>query len=199
LAPEPPPRPTPPPPVPPPPAQQPWQEPEPARRHGLAGDPEWRPAPAEGQFIPAGNPGSNWLSEVAENGSAAQSVPAAPEPTPEPPAPEPAMTPPAEVPRGRHYTAGAADAEATRRARHSAPADADPGRRQPPPTLAPPPAPQPPPPAEPTEAERAARHRGQDEPEPDNGQHVGGQPVSELLARLQVGSTGGGRRRRRDE
>ena len=205
LAPEPPPRPTPPSPTPPlptpPPAQQPWQEPEPARRHSVAGDPEWRPAPAEGQFIPAGNPGSNWLSEVAENGSAAQSVPATPEPTPEPPAPEPAMTPPpAEVPRGRHYTAGAADAEATRRARHSAPADADPGRRQPPPTLAPPPAPQPPPaPPEPTEAERAARHRGQDEPEPDNGQHVGGQPVSELLARLQVGSTGGGRRRRRDE
>jgi hypothetical protein len=31
------------------------------------------------------------------------------------------------------------------------------------------------------------------------GQHIGGQPVSELMARLQVGSTGGGRRRRREE
>jgi hypothetical protein len=31
------------------------------------------------------------------------------------------------------------------------------------------------------------------------GQHIGGQPLSELMARLQVGSTGGGRRRRRDE
>jgi hypothetical protein len=195
LAPEPPPRPTPPP----TPAQQPWQEPEPARRHSVAGDPEWRPAPAEGQFIPAGNPGSNWLSEVpAGNGSAAQSVPAPPEPTPEPHTPEPAMTPPpVEVPRARHATGGATDADVSRRARHSAPADVDPGRRQQTPTLAPPAAPQPPP--QPTEAERAARHRGHDEPEPDDGQHVGGQPVSELLARLQVGSTGGGRRRRRDE
>ncbi|HEX7824729.1 MAG TPA: DUF6779 domain-containing protein, partial [Mycobacterium sp.] len=74
LMPEAPPRttPTPPaPPPPPPPAPPQWQEPEPARRHGLGDEPEWRPAPAEGQFIPAGNPGSNWLSDVAENGSAA--------------------------------------------------------------------------------------------------------------------------------
>jgi hypothetical protein len=201
LMPEPPPRPTPPPPPPPPPAQQPWQEPEPARRHSLGGEPEWRPAPAEGQFIPAGNPGSNWLSEVAENGSAPQPPVPAPEPPSEAPTPEPAMTPPpAEVPRGRHSTAGSTDAEPPRRARHSAPADVDPGRRQPPPTLAPPPAPQPPPPApSPAESERAARHRGLEELEPDDGQHIGGQPLSELLARLQVGSTGGGRRRRREE
>jgi hypothetical protein len=199
LAPESPPR---PPPPPPPPAQQPWQGPEPARRHSPGGDPEWRPAPAEGQFIPAGNPGSNWLSDVADNGSAAQSVPATPEPPAEPPTPEPAMTPaPAEVPRGRHSTAGSTDADAPRSARHSAPADVDPGRRQPAPTLAPPPAPQPPqpPPPQLPESERAARHRGLEELEPDNGQHVGGQPLSELLARLQVGSTGGGRRRRREE
>jgi len=200
LMPEPPPRPTPPPPPPPPPAQPQWQEPEPARRHSLGGEPEWRPAPAEGQFIPAGNPGSNWLSDVTENGSSPTPEPPAPEPpTPEPAAPEPAMTPPpAEVARGRHYTAGATDAEPPRRARHSAPADVDPGRRPSPPTLAPPPAPQPPPPP-PSEAERAARHRGADESEPDDGQHIDGQPLSELLARLQVGSTGGGRRRRREE
>jgi hypothetical protein len=202
LMPESPPRPTPPPPPPAPPAapaQQPWQEPEPARRHSLGGDPDWRPAPAEGQFIPAGNPGSNWLSEVAENGSSAHSEPATPEPPPEAPTPEPAMTPPpAEVPRGRHFNAGSTDAEAPRRARHSAPADVDPGRRQHAPTLAPPPAPQPPPP-QPSESERAARHRGLEELEPDDGQHIGGQPLSELLARLQVGSTGGGRRRRREE
>jgi hypothetical protein len=185
LMPEPPPRPTPPPP--PPPAQPQWQEPEPARPHGIGGEPEWRPAPAEGQFIPAGNPGSNWLSDVTVNGAS---------PTPEPPAPEPAMTPPpAEVPRGRHSTTGATDAEPPRRARHSAPADVDPGRGPSPPTLAPPPAP----PPSPSEAERAARHRGADEAEPDDGQHIDGQPLSELLARLQVGSTGGGRRRRREE
>lgn len=213
--PEPPPRATPPPPPPPTPtptptpppapapAPQPWQQPEPARRHSLGGEPEpeWRPAPAEGQFIPAGNPGSNWLSDVSENGAAKHAPTPTPEPTPEPPAPEPAMMPPpAEGPRGRHSSAGSTDAEAQRRARHSASADVDPGRRQPPPTLAPPPAPQPPPPAStPPETERAARHRGLEELEPDNGQHIGGQPLSELLARLQVGSTGGGRRRRREE
>jgi len=44
-----------------------------------------------------------------------------------------------------------------------------------------------------------ARHRGADEPEEPAGQHIGGQPVSELMARLQANGTGGGRRRRRDE
>jgi hypothetical protein len=203
LPPEPAPRPMPPPqqPAQPPPAAQPqWQEPERSRRHTAAGEPEWRPAPAEGQFIPAGTPGSNWLSQVTENGSSTHATPPAPEPAPEPtPTPEPTMTPPrAEVPRGRHTTAAQSAAEPSRRARHSAPADVDPGRRPPSPTLAPPPAP-PPPPAPQTESEREARHRGLDEPDPADGQHIGGQPLSELLARLQVGSTGGGRRRRREE
>jgi hypothetical protein len=210
LPPEPAPRPMPPPqqPAQPEPAAQPqWQVPERPRRHTTAGDPEWRPAPAEGQFIPAGTPGSNWLSQVTENGSSTHSSPPEPEPPPEPtpepapeptPTPEPAMTPPhAEVPRGRHSTAAPTAAEPPPRARHSAPADVDPGRRPPPPTLAPPPPPAPPAPE--SESERAARHRGLDEPDPADGQHIGGQPLSELLARLQVGSTGGGRRRRREE
>ena len=117
--------------------------------------------------------------------------------------------PPAEVPRGRHSGSAATAEETARRARHSAPADVDPGRRpHPTPTLAappPPPAPEPAAPAEAeaeAEAERAARHRGpdgSDEPAPSEGQHIGGQPLSELLARLQVSSTEGGRRRRREE
>jgi hypothetical protein len=106
--------------------------------------------------------------------------------------------PPIESPiRGRHYTAETEVAASARRARHSAPADADPGRRTPPTlaTAAPaaPEAPEPP----------AARHRGDEESANESeeaaGQHIGGQPVSELMARLQVGSTGGGRRRRREE
>jgi hypothetical protein len=115
--------------------------------------------------------------------------------------PTPTMTPPpTESPRqGRHYPAEAEAAESARRARHSAPADADPGRRTPP-TLA---TPAPPPPEAPETL--AARHRGDEEGEEARegeepaGQHIGGQPVSELMARLQVGSTGGGRRRRREE
>ncbi|WP_029116803.1 DUF6779 domain-containing protein [Mycobacterium sp. URHB0044] len=210
--PPPPPAPTPPPPAPEPQpqpaAQSPWQEPVQPARHTTGGEEGWRPAPAEGQFIPAGNPGSNWISPVTtENGSAAQR-PTPPEPappaTPAPPPPAPAMTPPpAEVPRGRHADAGPTVEESPRRARHSAPSDVDPGRHLHPPTLAtsppPPTSAPPPPPAPPSESERAARHRGADEPTAAEGQHIGGQPLSELLARLQVSSTEGGRRRRREE
>jgi hypothetical protein len=63
---------------------------------------------------------------------------------------------------------------------------------QPPPRLAPPPSP-----------EQAARHRGTDQ-EPDgfdgltDGPQTGGQSVADLLARLQVQPSEGGRRRRRD-
>lgn len=188
-----------------------WQEPvpEPSGRHN-GGDSPWRPAPAEGRFIPAGNPGSNWVSPTPENGSSAFPPPPPPPPVaepepepvpaPEPPAtPEPAMTPPpAEVPRGRHANPAATD-EPGRRARHSAAADADPSRRPTPPTLATPPPAPPPHPAAAPEPERGARHRGDDEPDQTAGQHIGGQPLSELLARLQVTTTEGGRRRRREE
>ncbi len=46
---------------------------------------------------------------------------------------------------------------------------------------------------------RSARHRGGEDPQEPAGQHEGGQPLSELLTRLQASSGGGGRRRRRDE
>lgn len=222
-------------PAPPPPAQAappqapPRREPERAAAH-VPGDSVWRPAPAEGQYIPAGRPGSHWAAPTettgAQNPPPATPPPAPPpatappfppvtSPPPPPPAPSvappppPAMTPPpTEAPRkGRHYPVETTEmtekAEAAaRRARHYS--DVDPGRPAPPPTLATP-TPRP-------------RHRGADDeavqtaPENSNdaatggedseesaGQHVGGQPVSELMARLQVGSTGGGGRRRRED
>jgi hypothetical protein len=164
-----PPEPTPPPPPPPP---RPEPEPEPVARAD-----DWQPAPAEGQWIPAGAPGSNWVA------------PATPEPTPENGAadeyvgrrraPEPAMqTAPVEPPRGRH----------------SAPAEAaDPGRPPAPPTLHTEPRHPEPEPAQEQSAERpeGRRHRSIED--------TGGQSVAELLARLQATPTGGGRRRRRDE
>src|SRR4051794_28892395 len=129
---EPPPAPQPEPPPPPPP------RPEPERVTQTP--PDWQPAPAAGQWIPAGAPGSNWVERAAPDSSA------------QPPsengsvgeyagrrrAPEPAMqSPTAESHRGRH----------------SAPPEAaDPGRPPTPPTLAaesagpPPPGPPPPPP-----------------------------------------------------
>jgi hypothetical protein len=177
----------------PPQAPAPRPAPERVGRHAPTGS-DWRPAPAEGQFIPAGAPGSNWTASTPENGASAPAADQSKPPFVAPPAP--AMTPPpTESPRqGRHYTTEAEAAESARRARHSVPADAEPVRRTAPAlaTPAPPPeAPEAPP----------ARHRGEGDAEAEEvaGQHIGGQPVSELMARLQVGSTGGGRRRRREE
>jgi hypothetical protein len=175
-------------PTPPPPPL--WQEP--GRAAPAASG--WQPAPADGQFIPAGEPGSNWESLAAENGNAAAGPPAAEHQHP------PAMTPPpAEPRRGRHGSSEPDAEDAQRRARHWAQDAEDPGRRSP--TLATPPPPPPEPPLVPPAAPEPpnARHRGSDDAKDEAGQHAGGQPLSELLARLQVGSTGGGRRRRREE
>lgn len=176
--PEPPPPPPPPRPVPQPEPARPEPEPEPEPL-AQASTADWQPAPAEGQWLPPGAPGSNWVSATAaENGSTGEYVGKRR-------APEPAMqTPPVEPRRGRH----------------SAPPEAvDPGRPHTPPTLAaesggPPPHPEPepeltpePPPAEP----EARRHRSAED--------TGGQSVADLLARLQATPTGGGRRRRREE
>ena len=171
----PPPQQQPPPPKPAPPPPPPRPEPVVAKAQPST---QWQPAPAEGQWIPAGAPGSNWASPIVENGASGEYVGRRR-------AHEPAMqSPPAEPPRGRH----------------SAPPDAvDPGRPPSPPTLAaepagPPPHPEPPPQPAPPAPTVAPRHRSADETET-----TGGQSVAELLARLQAAPTGGGRRRRRDE
>jgi hypothetical protein len=121
---------------------QPPQGPEPV--DGRVPQTDWQPMPADGEWIPAGMPGSNWVSPAVENGSSAESL------------------------RGRHS---------------ALPDAADPGRPSPPPTLATEPA-EPQTPSSPPEAD---------------GQHTGGHSVAELLARLQVSSTGGGRRHRREQ
>ncbi|MGU3651258.1 DUF6779 domain-containing protein [Mycolicibacterium sp. A43C] len=155
---------------------------------------QWNPAPADGQWIPAGAPGSNWS-------------PPAPPPATSPPAPAPAPTPvptlaPTPIPdavaerearRGRHANPDMADT--SRRSRHAVPPEADQALPAAPPADPIPPVPPPVP---------APRHRGPDDtpaaPESEpGGQHSGGQPVSELLSRLQASPGGGGRRRRREE
>ena len=75
------------------------------------------------------------------------------------------------------------------------PYPAPPAAAAPPPSAAAPPPPQmaPPPPPEP-----APRHRGSDYLEDEDGPPSGGQSVADLLARLQVQPSGGGRRRRRE-
>lgn len=158
------------------PPQQPAAPTRPSRSTG------WQPAPAEGEWIPAGAPGSNWAS-LPQNGSTGEYVGRrrAPEPdaSPRPTEAQPAMaTPPPEPRRGRH----------------SAPSDIDPGRPNARPTLAAEPA-QPPPrqETEPSVNLERPRHRSADDAD------TGGQSVADLLARLQATPGQGGRRRRREE
>ena len=159
---------------------EPVEEAEPAEhagRHGLRTDRGWQPAPAEGQWLPPGVPGSSWVST---NGASA----------PEPAAPVPPPPVPAEPGHGRHstpaepvgapsvagwgYHPGAAEHSAEN-VRHAAPS--------------------------PQQEHPAAGH-GTPEDVRTEGQHGEGQgqSVAELLARLQAGAapTEGGRRRRRD-
>ena len=118
---------------------------------------DWQPTPSEGQWIPAGQPGSNW-------------APAAPEPA-QPPVPpvEETMTLPVVPP--------VPEPEPPRRGRHGAPAE----------------------PAQPETPVTSGRRRRADPDDEPAGQHVGGQPAAELLARLQANPSGGGRRRRRED
>jgi hypothetical protein len=167
-----------------PPAQEPPKVPEsapaPAEPEPASPSTSWEPAPAEGQWIPAGTPGSNWEAPTVENGSSGEYVGRRRAAETEAHS-QPAMsTPPVEL---------------SRRGRHSAAPDAiDPGRPGAPPTLATESA-QPPPHPEPAPAEppATARHRSPDETP------SGGQSVADLLARLQSAPSGGGRRRRREE
>ncbi|MDZ7881585.1 MAG: DUF6779 domain-containing protein [Mycobacterium sp.] len=175
------------------------EEPAPWQRRGATSQP---PPPPQQPPPPAAPP-------IPEPAVAQWSPPPAPEPAPHAEQPSP------ETPerRGRHYGADAESAPPPRRSRHAVPGEtgpppprtrraAQPDREPPVPPVQ---APTPPPVQAPTPPP-AARHRSAEElqraaeqPEPEGGQHAGGQPVSELLSRLQATPTGGGRRRRREE
>lgn len=162
---------------------QPAQQDRPGRRHRVdepagAG---WEPAPAEGQWIPAGTPGSNWVSPPAEEAVAPTPGPeyvgrrrapeaAQPQPVPQP-EPEPEAEP--EPPRGKHSVSAS---EVTDPHLPVVPAE-EPAA----PAAAP----------EPVEETGSRRHRSIED--------TGGQSVADLLARLQGAPPSGGGRRRRAE
>ncbi|WIM86359.1 hypothetical protein PT015_15765 [Candidatus Mycobacterium wuenschmannii] len=204
----------------PPPAQAPRQPEQPAA---------WQPVSAEGQWRPAGSPGSNWNAGQTEGPAPASwaydNGPSRDKPSHRSPsAGEPPTDPPAER-RGRH-SSGSADAapgpavesaaewgeSSGRRARSRHGADQpDPsgvGSAAPAPAMSPPPPP-PPPPTIPA-ADRgpamsppppAARHRTTDPLAEAEEPQSGGQSVADLLARLQSSPSegSGGRRRRRED
>ncbi|OBJ51425.1 DUF6779 domain-containing protein [Mycobacterium asiaticum] len=186
-------------PPPPPPQPQPQFQPQPPPAPGPQPEPrptEWQPVTAAGQWLPPGTAGSHW------------------QPEPPPPPQPPSQT------QGRRRRYRDAEADDTgesgdtlsdfavqygggrrSRSRHSAEyrehgvsslardPEAVPDEPPLPPRLAPPPAP-------------APRHRSAEELQQqadENEPPSGGQTVADLLARLQVQPSGGGRRRRRDE
>jgi hypothetical protein len=202
---------TPPPATPPPPAQPPPRpapqpvsrvEPEPERvgRHGPRQ--EWTPVQEEGQWVPPGEPGSNWVSPstlpAPENGFSTGyrggRRAAGSEPTP--PA---AATPGPEPHRGRHWVppeSGSERADSAAAAppvRHSSPGQG------PVPAAPHTPPPQPTPPVQ-QAPQPAPRHRTDEQAAADS-ENTGGQSVADLMARLRVGTAegGGGRRRRRED
>jgi hypothetical protein len=210
----------PPPPEPPPQQQRPaWSPPAEAPRQPE--QPSWQPVASEGQWLPAGAPGSNWNSDQSAAAGAVSwaydNAPSRDQPAHRSPGiGEPA---PAER-RGRHSSAGESAASQITpldpewsepgrraRARHSA-EQADPGvAGAPAPAMSPPPPPAPPPtppapdrgPAMSPPPPAAARHRGADPLSSADEPPSGGQSVADLLARLQSSPSEGGRRRRRED
>jgi hypothetical protein len=197
------PRPSPPPPPPaPPPQPQPEPQPQPQMQ-------EWQPPAEEGQWLPPGTPGSHWagadpgFASVGEPPRGRRARHYGPE--------EPIDGSPAEPAPTSPY----GEAGRRARARHSAeyrdygvrnfaPTNetppAPPPHPAPPPPAAAPPPPQmaPPPHPFPTPRHRGADPLAQGADESADGPPSGGQSVADLLARLQVEPSGGGRRRRRE-
>jgi hypothetical protein len=168
------------PPLPPPAPEPPRPRPEP--------QPGWQPVGADGQWLPPGAPGSNWSGAnpaSAPSGGRRRARHSSPDEFgvgPSGGTEPPQSGEPGRRSRSRHSTESREPATAP--APPAEPAGASPPR------LAPAPPPEP-----------APRHRSADAlPEDSDGQgsHSGGQSVAELLARLQVEQTAGGRRRRRD-
>jgi len=217
------------PPEPPPEQQRPaWSAPAeaPQPREMLPG---WQPVSSEGEWLPAGSPGSNWASESADHTGGDVSGPWKYDNAPSrdrtspgaPGASEPTTgsAPPAER-RGRHSSA----AESAGQTGESEADWPEPGRRAgarhsagysesgvgepatPAPAMSPPPHPMPPSPPPPSGREPAmspspplTARHRHSDPLDTDAPPSGGQSVADLLARLQTSPSGGGRRRRRDD
>jgi len=194
------------PPPPPPPAAPPQPAPpQPEPQPQMQG---WQPAADDGQWPPPGPPGSHWAGADSPGTAAASggrrrarhSNPDQPlDGSPVEPEPARPYGESGRLSRSRHSSEypdyGAGNFAAT----NEPPATPPPPPPMPPPGAGPLPPQMAPPPA----PENAPRHRGAD-PLPETsdgtieGPPSGGQSVADLLARLQVEPSGGGRRRRRE-
>jgi hypothetical protein len=178
--------------------------------------PGWQPAAAEGQWLPAGAPGSNWAGADAPAESAGgrrrarhSGTDEAWDGMPVEPVPPPPYGESGRRARSRHSAEyrdyGARNFSVPNEPPPPPPAAATPPPPPPPPPMHPgQPAGAPPPPrlAPPPTPEQAPRHGGDAQQEDGDGvgegASTGGQSVADLLARLQVQPSEGGRRRRRE-
>jgi hypothetical protein len=213
-----------PPPPPEPPPQQPripWPPPTEAPRQQDQSD--WQPVSSEGQWLPAGAPGSHWNASQADGAAPTWAYDNAPSRDRashrSPGIGEPPSSPveqrgrhssgPAEPSAGQAGELAAEWGESGRRARSRHSADyPDPGfggSATPAPAMSPPPPPPPPPPPSSLDKGPAmtpppsARHRSTDPYSEAEEPTSGGQSVAELLARLHTAPSEGGRRRRRED
>jgi hypothetical protein len=183
---------------PPPPSPQPEAPPPPQMR-------DWQPVVADGQWSPPETPASHWAGVDPTGASAGEpsgrrrrARHSSPDEffdeSPAEPAPSWEYGDTGRRARARHSAEysdyGVRNFAATNEP-PAAPPPPPPAAGPPPPQMAPPPAPEP-----------APRHRGADPLAdgygPEDGPPSGGQSVADLLARLQVDPSGGGRRRRRE-
>ncbi|MGO9385145.1 MAG: DUF6779 domain-containing protein [Mycobacterium sp.] len=189
----------PPPPTPPPPAPPPEPQPEPQPQMQ-----DWQPMPADGQWLPPRSAVSHWsgAEPLGEPPRARHSGFEEPiDGMPVEPAPAPPYGESGRRARPRH-SAEYRDYGVRNFAPMNEPLPPTPPAAPPlppphpasaPAAAAPPPQMAPPPPPEP-----APRHRGADPVDGLDGPPSGGQSVADLMARLQVEPSGGGRRRRRE-
>ncbi|MEZ0349906.1 DUF6779 domain-containing protein [Mycobacterium sp. pR1184] len=174
--------------------------------------PDWQPVNADGLWLPPGAVGTNWAGSDAPDAATPPGRRRRRYADPEEQADGP--------PSSNEPPASAGESGRRARSRHSAEyrdysvrnfISTDEPAAPPPPAAAtaPPPPPHPrhvpndtapPPPrlAPPPHLEPAPRHLGADEAPEGESPQTGGQSVADLLARLQVQPSGGGRRRRRE-
>lgn len=166
---------------------EPGPQPEQWAPEPVATAPDWQPAAAEGQWVPPGAAGSNWVADSTPSSGGAA------EPAPEPrhgrhtgpPVAVPGPVTDAEPPRQRRNGGQRAHIHSPEPVSHRAatmPSAPQPELRT----------------ASDVAPSQGARHAGT-EPGSDDVGLTGGQSVADLLARLQPGATGGRRRRRREE
>ncbi|MEB3982681.1 hypothetical protein OQ968_15575 [Mycobacterium sp. 663a-19] len=187
----------------PPPAPPPQPEPQPQSQPQAQ---DWQPVGAEGLWLPPGTPGSSWAGgETPSPWAAPGGGRRARHSTPDEPLDGAHIEPEPSRPYDEPGRRAGSRHSAEYRDYGSFAAPSEPQATPPPPAAEPQATPPPPPPhtaphmaPPPPPPEHAPRHRGAEAPDGAGEGPSGGQSVADLLARLQVEPSGGGRRRRRE-